>query len=90
MQTRLRPIFGTHDIPVFDGVEVNVIAQAEPIVFIPDAMLPVPRLPHAAPALPVPAFGYRQLRPAAGQVMVREESFDGRPPGWKVIVTFGQ
>ncbi len=60
---------------------MNVIAQAEPIVFIPDAMLPVPRLLHAAPALPVPAFGYGQLRPAAGQIVtVSAHRTDDAPP----------
>ncbi len=73
MQTRPRPIFGTHDIPVFDGVEVNVIAQAEPIVFIPDAMLPVPRLPHAAPALPVP-------RDLFAAILERIQRFGVPPP----------
>lgn len=41
MPNRPRPIFGAYDIPVFDEVEGNVIAQAEPSVFIPNAMPPV-------------------------------------------------
>ena len=90
MKTRPRPILRTLHITVLNRVQVNVIAQSIPIVFIPDTMLPVARLPDAAPALPVPASGDGQLLPTATQVMVREEPFDGRPPRRKVIVTFGK
>ena len=47
MKTAMRPIDYTGDVPVLDGVEMNVIDMPIEISFIANGVLPVAALPDA-------------------------------------------
>ena len=46
-------------MPMFDGIDVNVVDVTSQIIIIPDLMLPEPSLPNATFALELTAFTNR-------------------------------
>ncbi len=85
MKTAVRPICNARDMPVFDGIELNVIDVSLKIGLIADRVLPIAPLPNS-----FLAFNNLARRARSRLDSPREAAFDERPSGGKVCISIGQ